>query len=942
MELSLFKGFTDTLPASITLDALVEMMRTDASVRDFTEKHRYYRGMGDTASAKYYKDRMPCFGVAARFAGGKRKEHIVALTGLSLVDIDHIAPDQMAAMLEKVRGDEHTLLAYTTMSGEGVRILSKYAFNDNVNVNADAGGASVATTEPLGSPRSTTLSSCFHPEGDSRRLNDNENENQLGRQTLPLRSSSTSSFYKTAFLQINEYYKNLTGLDTDLQCKNVGRLSTIAHDAELYYNPEAVSFVIKEEAKRPVGRPKKGKSEELRVKSYKVGEVESSVLRELKRRGVVYAPGSHNKYISDACYEMNRYGVPEEQCREWAVRRFADYDTPNVEAIVRSCYQQTAEHGTAQPPRTNIPYATIEQIRHYLIEQGIRMRHNVVTRKEEIFNDDEDPLRTKHYTLNTKLENSHADCTDYTEDSCLAGNVNQQNLDSITQNLQVASPLLASGAHTHPEGNTKHSTLNAKQELSHTDCTDYTENASLAGNINLTQTSRNSQNNISEQDNQRDLNEIAQNTHCFARVGHPEGDGAAELQAVGHWPLAVRQQTTDDRQRTPSGVIANSQAPSANSQKPIAKSLRANKGWAELTDHQLNSLHCRFCIDTGLRLHGSDLCIVIGSDLYPNYNPFADYLQQLPPWDGTTDHIALLASRVQVAGGAQALHDRCLRKWLVAMLATWLYDDVVNHEILTYIGRQGIYKSSFMRELLPPELRRYFSTRNFAQRMDKDARFELSEVGLVCLEELDHMKTAEVNQLKAIVTETHINERASYGRYKERRAHIASFCGTGNNPRFLSDPTGNRRWMPFVVERIVSPYTHPFDYTGIYSQAYALLQQGFVYWFTEEDNVELDRHNLHFEEPSPEEELILIYLAKPYGDYTGEFLTATRIIELVGGSIKQALSPRRIAFAMNKLGFEPRRAGNLRGWVAVILTGDQIKADQRSNAVNSDVVAGYG
>lgn len=44
----------------------------------------------------------------------------------------------------------------------------------------------------------------------------------------------------------------------------------------------------------------------------------------------------------------------------------------------------------------------------------------------------------------------------------------------------------------------------------------------------------------------------------------------------------------------------------------------------------------------------------------------------------------------------------------------------------------------------------------------------------------------------------------------------------------------------------------------------------------------------------------------------------------------------------NHLGFAPRRLGNLRGWVAVILTGDQIKADQRSNAVNSqcDGVAG--
>ena len=368
MELSLFKGFTDTLPESITLDALVEMMRTDASVRDFTEKHRYYRGMGDTASAKYYKDRMPCFGVAARFAGGKRKEHIVALTGLSLVDIDHIAPDQMAAVLEKVRGDEHTLLAYTTMSGEGVRVLFKY--ETHPIPPCEGGGADIAVPNSLP-----------HREG------------RVG-----------SSLYKLAFLQINEYYKNLTGLDTDLQCKNVGRLSTIAHDAELYYNPEAVSFVIKEEAKRPVGRPRR--VERLKMTAERC---EAAVLRELARRGVVYAPGSHNKYISDACYEMNRYGVPEEQCREWAVKRFADYDTPNVEAIVRSCYQQTAEHGTAQPLRTNIPYATIEQIRHYLTEQGIRIRHNVVTRKEEIFNDDEDPLRTKHYTLNAKLENSHAE-----------------------------------------------------------------------------------------------------------------------------------------------------------------------------------------------------------------------------------------------------------------------------------------------------------------------------------------------------------------------------------------------------------------------------------------------------------------------------------------------------------------------------------------------------
>ena len=79
-------------------------------------------------------------------------------------------------------------------------------------------------------------------------------------------SSLSFSLYKTAFLQCNEYYSTLTGLDTDLQCKNVGRLSTIAHDENLYYNPEAVPFVIQYEEKKAVGRPKKGKSEEGRVK----------------------------------------------------------------------------------------------------------------------------------------------------------------------------------------------------------------------------------------------------------------------------------------------------------------------------------------------------------------------------------------------------------------------------------------------------------------------------------------------------------------------------------------------------------------------------------------------------------------------------------------------------------------------------------------------------
>ena len=117
----------------------------------------------------------------------------------------------------------------------------------------------------------------------------------------------------------------------------------MAHDPEVYYNPDATAIIV-DMTKKSAGRPRKGT---------KIERVEESVIRELEQRGVVYAPGSHNKYISDACYMMNRYGVSLGDCTAWALDRFNDYQQQgnDVASIVRSCYAQTEEHGTARPPR---------------------------------------------------------------------------------------------------------------------------------------------------------------------------------------------------------------------------------------------------------------------------------------------------------------------------------------------------------------------------------------------------------------------------------------------------------------------------------------------------------------------------------------------------------------------------------------------------------------
>ena len=131
--------------------------------------------------------------------------------------------------------------------------------------------------------------------------------------------------------------------------------------------------------------------------------------------------------------------------------------------------------------------------------------------------------------------------------------------------------------------------------------------------------------------------------------------------------------------------------------------------------------------------------------------------------------------------------------------------------------------------------------------VSKDDLLTLSQYGLMCWEELDSMQLKELNKLKAAMTMPSINERAAYARHHENRPHLASFCGTGNNVQFLSDPTGTRRWLPFEVVSIDSPLSQPFNYEGIYSQAYALYRQGFRYWFDKNEILQLAQHNKQFE-----------------------------------------------------------------------------------------------
>ncbi len=359
--------------------------------------------------------------------------------------------------------------------------------------------------------------------------------------------------------------------------------------------------------------------------------------------------------------------------------------------------------------------------------------------------------------------------------------------------------------------------------------------------------------------------------------------------------------------------------------------------WKVLTDRVVNTLWST--MSSTVRVSKLDLINVIESNYTPAFHPFREYLENLPSWhEGDKDYIRELALSVRVKGEdkAQELWRGYLEKWLVAMVAGWIDTEAVNNVILVFIGRQGAFKTTWFNYLLPPELRQYFYTKTNARRMAKDDLIALSQYALICCEELDTMTPSELNQLKAAVTMQYTNERAPYARYPEQRKHINSFCGTGNSPEFLNDPTGNRRWLPFEVERIISPREHPFCYQGIFGQAYALYKSGLRYWFTDEEIDEQNLHNRHFEAPRLEQELVDLYFRKPMEGETGEFVSVARAIQIISCNMGQKLSTVKVSKAFSDLGFKRVRTCHSRGFIACIRSAEEIRAYQISQGLNAE------
>lgn len=343
--------------------------------------------------------------------------------------------------------------------------------------------------------------------------------------------------------------------------------------------------------------------------------------------------------------------------------------------------------------------------------------------------------------------------------------------------------------------------------------------------------------------------------------------------------------------------------------------------WECMTDTVENSIWCSMQ-RSGMEVDITRLRTLISSDFVTEFHPLKKYLDSLPAWDGETDYIGRMAAMVKCANLSEAQFRDYFCRWMVGMLAGVFNDKVVNHVILVFLGRQGCFKSSFMENLLPPVLRRYYSTKTNSHRLTKDDLFGMTENILINFEEIDSMQRKELNQLKAMTTTAFVNERPVYGRHKVRLPHIASFCATGNNLQFLTDDTGTRRWLVAEISEIENPWTAEIPYAGVYAQAKALLDQGYRYWYNEQEIEVLNERNRRFETPNLARELVLSYFRPPVELEKGQYITAAQIIARFGSGVR--LNAVQVGRALKDLNFPQVHTKNGNFWVIVERSKDEI------------------
>lgn len=328
-----------------------------------------------------------------------------------------------------------------------------------------------------------------------------------------------------------------------------------------------------------------------------------------------------------------------------------------------------------------------------------------------------------------------------------------------------------------------------------------------------------------------------------------------------------------------------------------------------INDRDFGSI-CRELEHRKLKYALEKLRVLLESDFSPLHNPFSEYFASLPAHDGT-DYIQQLAGTVKIAHDMKESWELYLKKWMVAHVATVLGRGT-NHTTLLLAGPQGVGKTSWLNRLVPEVLNPDYLYVGTINPENKDTMLLIAQKWMINLDEFEALSKYEIGHLKSIMTQNHLDTRKAWGRFNETYRRVASFVGSVNKNQFLTDDTGNRRFLAVTIEEI--DYQHSINIDKCYAQALFLLNEGYRYYFDAEEIVKTNKLNEKYATTSIAEELFNTWFEILKWDEANntQKLSSTQIAAVLTEKAKVQLTQaftKELGSALKKLGCERKAFG---------------------------------
>jgi len=317
------------------------------------------------------------------------------------------------------------------------------------------------------------------------------------------------------------------------------------------------------------------------------------------------------------------------------------------------------------------------------------------------------------------------------------------------------------------------------------------------------------------------------------------------------------------------------------------------------------------CKRAGSKLTDSDMKKYMQSDKVPVYNPIRMYVSNLPEWDGkdtVTPFIQRLTQKPELMNG--------IHRWLLGMTAQMMgLNMTCTNSLMPLLisSEQGKRKSTFCRNLVPPELQSYYT-----ERLDVSEAGHFQELMarslIINIDEFDRMLTdRKMASLKNILQLKNLKYRKLHTNLFIETERIASFIGTSNEKQILIDPTGSRRFIVIEIENELD--CSPIDHKQLFSQLRHEILNGERTYLTRDEEVAIERLNKQYERVSVEYEIFSKCYRVPEEGEDYIELSSSEIVNTMKRRyphVTQGLKPKALASQLNAMGIKPEhtRTGN--------------------------------